>query len=201
MKLLIFLLMILATNPVNGEVKWTFDDVKIGSNTEIDTTSLELQSPEQINRGHTPNSNIEPLSLFEKKEEPSNRMAEYSEPATSEEIEAPSNTISSNSVLISSPPEEFKPKKLEEFVDEELLSLVENLPEVLEAKSNIGLSDFEIAKVKSELGPKVKISTSGGYKFTSNLDPDHRRYSDNKGFIDTTLGLSYKIFDSWPIKR
>ena len=74
-----------------------------------------------------------------------------------------------------------------------MLSLVENLPEVLEAKSNIGLSDFEIAKVKSELGPKVKISTSGGYKFTSNLDPDHRRYSDNKGFIDTTLGLSYKI--------
>ena len=67
MKLLIFLLMILATNPVNGEVKWTFDDVKIGSNTEIDTTSLELQSPEQINRGLSPNSNIEPLSLFEKK--------------------------------------------------------------------------------------------------------------------------------------
>ena len=188
--------MILATHPVNGEVKWTFDNVKIGPNTEIGTTSLGLQSPEKINRGHTPNSNIEPLNLSEKKEEPSNRIAEYGKLATSEETEIPSNTLSSNSVLISTSPKEFKPKNLEEFVDEELLSLVENLPEVLEAKSNIGLSDFEIAKVKSERGPKVKISTSGGYKFLSNLEPDHRRYSDNKGFIDTTLGLSLKIFDS-----
>ncbi len=196
MKLLISLLMILATHPVNGEVKWTFDKVKIGPTTEINSTSLGLQSPEQINRGHTPNSNIEPLSLSEKKEEPSNRMDDYSELPTPQEIEIPSNTISSNSVLISNPPTEFKPNKLKEFVDEELLSLVENLPEVLEAKSNIGLSDFEIAKVKSERGPKVKISTSGGYKILSNLEPDHRRYSDNKGFIDTTLGLSLKIFDS-----
>ena len=36
-----------------------------------------------------------------------------------------------------------------------LLFLVENLPEVLEAKSNIGLSDFG-RKVKSERGPKLK---------------------------------------------
>ena len=69
MKLLISLLIILATHPVHGEVKWTFDDVKLGSNTEIDTTSIGSQSPEQTNKGHTPNSNIEPLSLSEKKED------------------------------------------------------------------------------------------------------------------------------------
>ena len=188
--------MILAIHPVYGEVKWTFDNVKIAPNTEVDTTSLGLESPEQINRGLSPNSNIEPLSLSEQKEKLSKRMAEYSNLTTSEELEISSNTISSNSVLISSPTTEFNSKKLEEFVDEELLSLVENLPEVLEAKSNIGLSDFEIAKVKSELGPKVKLSTSGGYKIISNLEPGHRRYSDDKGFIDTTIGLSLKIFDS-----
>ena len=82
-------------------------------------------------------------------------MAEYSKLVTSEEIEISSNTTSSNSVLISTPPTEFRPKKLEEFVDEELLSLVENLPEVLEAKSNIGLSDFEIAR-SSQNWPKSK---------------------------------------------
>lgn len=201
MNLLISLLMILAIHPVYGDVKWTFDNVKIGPNTEVDTTSLGLQSPEQINRGHTPNSNIEPLSLSEKKEKPSKQMAEYSNLTTSEEIKISSNTIFSNDVLISSPNSEFKPEKLEEFVDGELLSLVENLPEVLEAKSNIGLSDFEIAKVKSERGPKVKISTLGGYKIISNLEPGHRRYSDNKGFIDTTLGLSLKIFDSGQSKE
>ena len=126
-------------------------------------------------------------------------MAEYSNLTTSEELEISSNTISSNGVNFISHTE-FKPKKLEEFVDEELLSLVENLPEVLEAKSNIGLSDFEIAKVKSERGPKVKLSTSGGYKIISNLEPGHRRYSDDKGFIDTTIGLSLKFLIR-PIKR
>ena len=60
--------MILAAHPVYGEVKWTFDNVKIAPNTEVDTTSLELESPEQINRGLSPNSNIEPLSLSEQKE-------------------------------------------------------------------------------------------------------------------------------------
>lgn len=188
--------MILATYPVYGEVNWTFDNVQIRPNTEIDTTSLVLQSPEQINRDYTPDTNIEPLNLSEKEKELSKRMATHSKIVTSEEMEIPSSAISSNSVLISTATKELKPSKLEEFIDEELLSLVENLPEVLEAKSNIGLSDFEIAKVKSERGPKVKISTSGGYKFLSNLEPDHRRYSDNKGFIDTTLGLSLKIFDS-----
>ena len=33
------------------------------------------------------------------------------------------------------------------------------------------------------------------------MEPDHRRYSDNKGFIDTTLGLSLKIFDSGQSER
>ena len=60
MKLLISLLiLILATHPVNGEVKWTFDKVKIGPTTEINSTSLGLQSPEQINMSRTPKS-IEP---------------------------------------------------------------------------------------------------------------------------------------------
>ena len=43
-----------------------------------------------------------------------------------------------------------------------LIILAENTPEVLEAKSAIDLNEWEIAKLESNLGPKVSVATSGG---------------------------------------
>ena len=65
-----------------------------------------------------------------------------------EELEISSNTISSNSVLISSTTE-FN-SKTGEFVDE-IVILSRKLTGSSWSRSNIGLSDFEIAKVKSSL--------------------------------------------------
>ena len=79
---------------------------------------------------------------------------------------------------------------------DDLVQLVKAAPEIREAESNIKLSDWDIAKIKSELGPKVTLSSTGGYKIASNLDPSHRRFSSQKSSIDQSIKISKKVFDS-----
>ena len=79
---------------------------------------------------------------------------------------------------------------------DDLIRLVKSTPEVREAENNIKLSDWEVAKIKSDLGPKMSLSSAGGYKIFSNLDQNHRRHSNEKGFLDTSVKVSKNIYDS-----
>ena len=78
----------------------------------------------------------------------------------------------------------------------DLIRLIEESPEIIEAKEAVGLSDWEIGKIEAQNGPQVNVKSSGGYQILSNLPRDHRRFNDDKLFIDTTIMLDKKVFDS-----
>ena len=78
----------------------------------------------------------------------------------------------------------------------DLINLIEESPEIIEAKEAIGLSDWEIGKIEAQNGPQVDVKSSGGYQILSNLPRDHRRFNDENLFIDTTITLDKKVFDS-----
>ena len=78
----------------------------------------------------------------------------------------------------------------------DLIHLIEESPEIIEAKEAIGLSDWEIGKIAAQTGPQVNVKSSGGYQILSNLPRDHRRFNDENLFIDATIMLDKKVFDS-----
>ena len=78
----------------------------------------------------------------------------------------------------------------------DLIQLIEESPEIIEAKEAIGLSDWEIGKIAAQNGPQVNVKSSGGYQILSNLPRNHRRFNDENLFIDATIMLDKKVFDS-----
>ena len=77
-----------------------------------------------------------------------------------------------------------------------LLDLVKQSPEAFETLNDIGLSEWEIAKIKSESGVQLNASTSGGYRIASNLPRTHRKYSQEDGFVDLALNVSKRLYDA-----
>ena len=80
--------------------------------------------------------------------------------------------------------------------ENKILELVQNSPEVYETLKNVGLSEWEIAKIKSETGFQLNASSSGGYRLASNLPRTHRRYSEEDKFVDLTIRLSKRLYDA-----
>ena len=78
----------------------------------------------------------------------------------------------------------------------QLLDLVKQSPEAFETLNDIGLSEWEIAKIKSESGVQLNASTSGGYRIASNLPRTHRKYSQEDGFVDLALNVSKRLYDA-----
>ena len=99
-------------------------------------------------------------------------------------------------IKVSAPIKNHKEEALQENGNEnaqrkinDLIRLIEESPEIIEAKEAVGLSDWEIGKIEAQNGPQVNVKSSGGYQILSNLPRDHRRFNDDNLFIDTTIML------------
>ena len=195
MRIISFIFVLFFHSDAEAKVEWNFENVKTN---EIEERSAEAF--ENNKRNNTlPKHNKEPsISSFGKENllseiQPKNQK----EIITKQSFETQETEQKNQQIERDNNANDANLEKDNVFpVDSNLLSLVNDLPEVSEARSDINLSDFEVAKIRSELGPRVKLSTSGGYKLLSNLDRDHRRYSNDDVFLDTNLGLDYIIFDS-----
>lgn len=195
MRIISFIFVLFFYSNAQAKVEWNFESVDTKASEE---RSTGVSSENQINdTSHKLNKEPSFAVLSEKKlrneEQVTNQKKSVTEPVFETQVTRQKNQPIKRD-------DNLNDSKLEQDdlfpINSDILSLVNDLPEVSEARSNINLSDFEIAKIQSELGPRLKLSTSGGYKLLSNLDRDHRRYSDDDVFLDTNLGLDYTIFDS-----
>ena len=166
MRFIIFLFLILGS-PSNSEVVWTIEKT-----TEISDDADASEKFKQNRASVTSEEPSDAKSVLSPTYEEKHRNLELTSIGKTELIEDLNHDSTS------------------------LIILAENTPEVLEAKSAIDLNEWEIAKLESNLGPKVSIATSGGYKITSNLPRTHRRFSDDDSFLDASVKLSKRLFDS-----
>ena len=79
----------------------------------------------------------------------------------------------------------------------DLIGLIEESPEIIEAKEAIGLSDWEIGKIEAQNGPSTECQILGWVpNIVKPSSGPHRRFNDENLFIDTTIMLDKKVFDS-----
>ena len=152
MRIISFIFVLFFHSIAQAKVEWNFESIETA---EIEERSTDVSVENQIDNT-SPKQNKEPsfAALSEKKLRNEGQVTDQEksiiQPVFDTQVTKQKNHLIERGNNLN----DSKFEQDDQFpIDSNLLSLVNDLPEVSEARSNINLSDFEIAKIQSELGP------------------------------------------------
>ena len=82
------------------------------------------------------------------------------------------------------------------FFNKKLYGIIQETPEIIEAKENLALSNNEISLISLQTKPKINFSTSGNYPVSTNIARQNNRISNiDETFIDGKISLDTQMYD------